>query len=141
MAASTLNAIMGGLLIGLAAAVMFGLAGRIAGISGIFFGALKQAGDRSWRWLFILGLPLGGIIYHWAFAAPSPQLARDSYLLAIVGGLLVGVGVRRGSGCTSGPGVCGIARCSKRSIGATLMFMATGIATATLVNILLGGFQ
>ncbi len=138
MAESTLHALIGGLVIGLAAALLFALAGRIAGISGILYGALKQAGDRSWRWLFVGGLLAGGALYHYLSGQPAPDLARESYPLAIAGGLLVGIGVRRGSGCTSGHGVCGIARFSKRSIGATLTFMAAGIVTATLVNLLLG---
>jgi len=141
MAASTINALLGGLIIGLAAAFLFGLAGRIAGISGILYGALTQSGDRAWRWLFVIGLLAGGFVYHLLSGNPAPDLARDNYTLAIVGGLLVGFGVRRGSGCTSGHGVCGIARFSKRSIVATLTFIGTGMLTATLVNMLMGGFQ
>ena len=137
MEASTMNALYGGLIIGLAATLLFALAGRIAGISGIVTAAIKRGNDRSWRWLFILGLLLGGFAYHYIFGAPAPELARQSYWLAIAGGLIVGVGVRRGSGCTSGHGVCGIARFSKRSIVSTVVFMTAGIVTATLVNILL----
>jgi uncharacterized protein len=141
MAVSTIHALLGGLVIGLAAAILFGLAGRIAGISGILYGGLTQSSDRSWRWLFVIGLLIGGFAYHQISGLPAPTLARDSYPLAIVGGLLVGIGVRRGSGCTSGHGVCGIARFSKRSIFATLTFMGAGVITATLVNMVLGGFQ
>lgn len=141
MEASTLNALLGGLIIGLAATVLFTLAGRIAGISGIVTAAIKPGIERGWRWLFILGLLLGGFAYHAISGAPAPELARDNYWLAIAGGLIVGIGVRRGSGCTSGHGVCGIARFSKRSIVSTIVFMSAGIVTATAVNILLGTFQ
>ncbi len=138
MAESTLAAILGGLVIGLAATVLFTLGGRIAGISGILYGALKQSGERSWRWLFVGGLLVGGWLCHTLTGKPIPELARDSYILAVIGGLIVGIGVRRGSGCTSGHGVCGMARFSKRSIAATLTFIATGMVTATLLNIFLG---
>lgn len=140
MDASTMNALYGGLIIGLAAAMLFALAGRIAGISGIVAAAIKPGTDRGWRWLFIIGLLLGGFAYHAISGAPAPELARQSYVLAIAGGLIVGAGVRRGSGCTSGHGVCGIARFSKRSIASTVVFMAAGIVTATLVNMLMGSF-
>lgn len=140
MEASTINALIGGLIIGLAATLLFTLAGRIAGISGIVTAAIKPGNDRAWRWLFILGLILGGFAYHYFSGAPAPELARQSYGLAIAGGLIVGIGVRRGSGCTSGHGVCGIARFSKRSIASTIVFMAAGIITATIVNILMGAF-
>src|SRR6056300_232003 len=140
MEASTMNALYGGLIIGLSATLLFALAGRIAGISGIVTAAIKPGSDRAWRWLFIVGLLLVGFAYHYFSGAPAPQLARQSYWLAIAGGLIVGIGVRRGSGCTSGHGVCGIARFSKRSIVSTVVFMGAGIVTATLVNILLGAF-
>lgn len=141
MEASILNALLGGLIIGLAATMLFSLAGRIAGISGIVTAAIKPGIERGWRWLFLLGLLLGGFAYHAISGAAAPELARDNYWLAIAGGLIVGMGVRRGSGCTSGHSVCGIAQFSKRSIVSTIIFMAVGIATATTLNILLGTFQ
>lgn len=139
MPESTLAALIGGLIIGLAAALLFALNGRIAGISGIVYSALREKAEASWRWLFIAGLILGGLACHWLTDKPLPELARDSYLLALAGGLLVGIGVRRGSGCTSGHGVCGLARLSGRSLAATLTFMASGILVASLVNMLAGG--
>ncbi len=138
MASTTIAALIGGLVIGLAAALLFALTGRVAGISGILYGALRQGGDRSWRWLFVIGLLVGAWLCHQLTDKPVPELARDSYVLAVLGGLLVGFGVKRGSGCTSGHGVCGMARFSKRSIAATLTFIAAGMVTATILNIFLG---
>jgi len=121
---------VGGLLIGLAASLMLLLHGRIAGISGIVGGLLKpRAGDMSWRLLFVSGLIAGGL----AFAFNRPEVVADDLdrsLVAIAAaGLLVGVGTRMGSGCTSGHGVCGLSRFSVRSAVAVATFMTTGIIT------------
>lgn len=130
--------IIGGLLIGLSAVLLMLLIGRIAGISGIVWGAIAgEPGDRLWRLMFLLGLVLGALLFHSVSGRPAPAI-NDNYPLAIVAGLLVGVGVKLGSGCTSGHGVCGIGRLSPRSLVATLVFMSVGIATVALFNMLTG---
>lgn len=121
-------ALLGGALIGLAAALLLLADGRIAGISGIFSGLL--AGKTGWRLSFFAGLLLAG-----AVATPA-ALGRSPRSLAVLGlaGLLVGVGTYFARGCTSGHGVCGIGRFSKRSMIATLTFMLAGIATVALAG-------
>jgi uncharacterized membrane protein YedE/YeeE len=122
----------GGILIGGAAAFLLISNGRIAGISGILGRALeKMRGDTLWRLLFLLGLPLarGGL---------EIQLSASPMTL-VLAGLLVGFGTQLGNGCTSGHGVCGLARGSKRSLAATLVFMATGMLTVFVVRHGLGG--
>ncbi|MCL4153861.1 UNVERIFIED_CONTAM: hypothetical protein GTU68_039530 [Idotea baltica] len=111
--------------------------GRIAGISSIFWSALTPA-DQLWRWLFLLGLPLGAWLGKVLFAAVPSSAPSNNMVLAVVAGLLVGFGVKMGSGCTSGHGVCGIGRFSIRSIVATLVFISSGVLTVVIVN-LLGG--
>lgn len=134
------SAIIGGCLIGCSAVLMLGLIGRIAGISGILFGAmeLSQNRDHGWRWWFLSGLLLGAACYTWLM--PLGFEARTDFPLAllILAGLLVGVGTRMGSGCTSGHGVCGIARLSRRSILATIIFLVTAILTTYIMRHLLG---
>ena len=132
-----LESLAGGLLIGLAAALMLLANGRIAGVSGILGGALERRGDdRLWRVLFLAGLPLGAAACsRWFDGGFSP--AADAPTL-VLGGLLVGFGTQLGSGCTSGHGVCGMSRGSRRSIAATLVFMASGAATVAAVRHLLG---
>ena len=135
-----LTGLIGGALIGLASSLLMLLAGRIAGISGIFGGLIAPgANDRGWRFAFIAGLiaaPLGGALG--GAALPAPAMPTSLTLVAI-GGLLVGFGTRMGGGCTSGHGVCGIARLSARSIAATMIFMATAIATVAIVRHGFGG--
>ena len=129
------SALAGGVLIGLAAAMLLLLNGRIAGISGIVSGLLKPVrGDLDWRVAFVLGLllaPLG-----WALFAvlPAPQIDA-SWGALVLAGLLVGVGTRYGGGCTSGHGVCGLARLSGRSLVATLVFMGSGVVTVLIGNL------
>jgi uncharacterized protein len=135
-----LLAAVGGILIGLAAVLMMGALGRIAGISGIAGGLVTQrSGDWPWRLAFVLGLvlaaPLLGLL-RGDSGVGMPQMGWPWMALA---GILVGVGTRLGSGCTSGHGVCGIARFSPRSLAATATFMALGIGTVTVVRHLLGG--
>jgi hypothetical protein len=133
---------IGGVVIGLAAASMLMLNGRVAGISGIISGAVgldDGSGARSWRLLFLAGLLVGGA----AFVVFDPRalasgLDRSPLALAVAG-LLVGFGTRLGGGCTSGHGVCGLGQLSGRSLVATLTFMATGAVTVFVVNHLLGG--
>ena len=134
-----LPAFAGGILIGLAAILLLCLNGRIAGISGILFGAVtRTTSDKTWRWLFIVGLALGGLAM--SLAAGDDASPRQGFPLhwLVTGGLLVGVGTRLGSGCTSGHGVCGISRLSVRSLAATAAFMATGVLTATVIRHALG---
>lgn len=125
----------GGLLIGLAAAVLLLFNGRIAGISGIV-GGLLQGSDRAWRVAFVLGLLLAPTA--WQLLAPLPAgSVTDSPLLLIAAGLLVGFGSRLGSGCTSGHGVCGLSRLSLRSLVATLCFMGAAMVTVFVTRHLL----
>ena len=131
---------IGGLLIGLGAAIMMVFNGRIAGISGIFDGVvLPQRGSISWKGAFVAGLVVGGF----AFASFRPELFAvdvDRSLAAfIVGGLFVGFGTRLGNGCTSGHGVCGMGRFSRRSLVATLCFMASAAVTVFIVEHVVGG--
>jgi uncharacterized membrane protein YedE/YeeE len=124
----------GGLLIGLGAAVLLLANGRIAGISGIAGGLLRPArGDIGWRLAFLLGLLAAPLIWLAMRAMPPAQIDDTPALLAL-SGLLVGLGTRFGNGCTSGHGVCGIARLSPRSLVATGCFMLAGFATVYLVR-------
>ncbi|MFI8746078.1 YeeE/YedE family protein [Pseudomonas sp. NPDC077186] len=133
------SALAGGALIGLAAA-LFALAnGRIAGISGLL-GSLLQPGaqGRGEAALFLLGLLLAPLL--WGLFAVLPEIEFASGALGLIAaGLLVGIGTRYGSGCTSGHGVCGVSRLSPRSLVATLCFMAAGFATVFVLRHLLGG--
>ena len=127
-------------MIGLAASLLLLFTGRIAGISGIYGGLLKPvAGDVAWRAAFVGGLLCGGLAL--ALVAPESIAASSARSLGTtaLAGLIVGFGVRMGNGCTSGHGVCGLTRFSRRSFVATLTFMATGFLTASLVQLLHGG--
>jgi uncharacterized membrane protein YedE/YeeE len=134
------SAAIGGALIGLAAVLLMLLAGRIAGISGIFAGCLAPAdGDNGWRFAFLGGLmlaPVTGAAVGYGLSAPQMPA---SYAVIVAAGVLVGFGTRLGGGCTSGHGVCGIARLSPRSIAATAVFMATAILVVALARHGLGG--
>lgn len=136
-----LSGLLGGALIGLAAAMLMLLTGRIAGVSGILSGLLLQgATDRGWRLAFLAGLiaaPLIATLLTGA-ARPSPAMPA-SLILIVVAGLLVGFGSRMGGGCTSGHGVCGVARLSARSLIATAVFMSAAIATVAIVRHMIGG--
>jgi uncharacterized membrane protein YedE/YeeE len=128
----------GGILIGLATALLLLANGRVAGVSGILGGLLRPArGDVAWRIAFVLGLFVAPIVWLAMRAMPPAQIDHSPALLAI-GGLLVGIGTRFGSGCTSGHGVCGIARLSPRSLLATACFMAAGFVTVFVVRHVLG---
>ena len=128
------TALAGGALIGLAAALFLLLNGRIAGISGVLGGLLKPVkGDIAWRVAFVLGLVGAPLVYGGFEALPALRIDAD-YATLIVAGLLVGVGTRYGSGCTSGHGVCGLARLSPRSLVATACFMAAGFATVFVIR-------
>lgn len=132
--------LLGGVLIGLASALMMLANGRIAGISGIFRGVLfPTRGDVSWRAWFLGGLLGGGALMALWMPSVFPTTTGSSPTILIAAGLLVGFGVRLGSGCTSGHGVCGIGRLSPRSLIATLSFIATGAITVFLMRHVLGG--
>lgn len=133
------TALSGGVLIGLAAALLLVMNGRIAGISGILGGVFRCKGsDCAWRAAFVAGLLFAPCAWRWFGSLPQAALEGGSGLL-IAAGLLVGFGTRLGSGCTSGHGVCGLARLSPRSLAATLAFMATGFATVYLTRHVWGG--
>lgn len=135
--ATPLAGLAGGVLIGLAAALMLLGAGRIAGVSGITARAvgLSDSGiSRDGAWAFVIGLPLGAFIVA-AMSGGIDASFADPVTLAVAG-LLVGIGTRLGSGCTSGHGVCGVSRFSRRSLVATATFMVTGIATVAIMNAL-----
>jgi uncharacterized protein len=127
-------ALAGGALIGIAVAMFALLNGRIAGISGIVGGLLKPVrGDLAWRAAFVAGLLVAPLGYALFAALPRPQI--DAQFGALVAaGLLVGVGTRYGAGCTSGHGVCGLARLSPRSLAATAAFMGAGFVTVFLIR-------
>ena len=123
-----LSAFTGGILIGFSVFVFFIFNGRMAGVSNIASNALMQSTDRPDNFLFLFGLILAPIIYS-VFSGGVVSNMTNSYVLVVLGGLLVGVGTKIGNGCTSGHGICGISRFSLRSIIATLSFMITGILT------------
>jgi uncharacterized protein len=132
------TAAFGGLLVGLAAAVLILFNGRVAGISGIVGGLLRPTrGDLGWRIAFVAGLVVAPLAYRMWFVLPSVQIDATPFTLAAAG-LLVGFGTRLGSGCTSGHGVCGLSRLSPRSLAATAIFMAAGFATVFVVRHLAG---
>lgn len=133
------EAFIGGMLIGLGGILLMLLNGRIAGISGIVNGALssfftKPALAQSWwRWAFILGLVIAPFMASMAGYQLPQSLPTDNMTLMIAG-LIVGVGTQIGSGCTSGHGICGIGRLSKRSIVATMIFMLSAIVTVAITS-------
>jgi hypothetical protein len=116
----------GGLMIGLASVILLLSLGRIAGISGIVWGAISAQPDNAWRWTFIVGLLAGPLLFHTLSGTPYPQASQLEWWHAVAGGLLVGFGTKLGSGCTSGH-------------GATITFMVTGIATVYVIRHVLGG--
>ena len=124
----------GGLLIGTGIALFALLAGRVAGISGIVGGLLRPVrGETGWRIAFLAGL--AGAPFAYALFMPLPAVRIDAGVPALLlAGLLVGIGTRYGSGCTSGHGICGMSRRSPRSIAATAAFMAAGFLTVWLLR-------
>lgn len=124
----------GGLLLGLAAAAFILVNGRILGISGIIGGLLSpRAGDVGWRFAFVLGLLAAPLVFNLWQGVPVPRV-EAGWGTVVIAGLLVGLGTRYGSGCTSGHGVCGLSRLSPRSLAATLSFMAAGFLTVYAVR-------
>ena len=131
------TALLGGALIGLAATVLYAGIGRIAGISGIVNNAIERRQEHGWRLAFLAGLLAAAAAWFaWSGEAPRNDFPLPWLLAA---GLLVGFGTRLGNGCTSGHGICGLARLSKRSLAAVVAFMASGIATVYVVRHVIGG--
>ncbi|EUD11351.1 YeeE/YedE family protein [Providencia alcalifaciens] len=128
------SAAIGGILIGLAAAILLILNGRIAGISGILAGVLKPVkGDTAWKLAFIVGILVAPLLFTAFVYAPEVTITTSTPLL-IAAGLLVGFGTRLGGGCTSGHGICGMARFSRRSIIAVVIFMLVAFITVAVIN-------
>ncbi len=135
-----ISAIIGGILIGIAAVILLLFNGKILGVSGIVSRAIfKPILQSIWSWVFLLGLILGAAVYRFIFPGQLMIVIEASLPVLILAGLLVGFGTRLGSGCTSGHGICGIARFSKRSIVATGSFMFFGMMIVYLMKNVLGG--
>ena len=131
------TSLAGGILLGLAAAIFILVTGRILGISGIVGGLLRpKSGDVGWRLAFVLGMLVAPVLYL-LVADPVAVRIDAGWATLVIAGLLVGVGTRFGSGCTSGHGVCGLSRLSLRSLVATLAFMGAGFVTVYLIRHLL----
>lgn len=135
---SILMPLIGGVLIGIASSIILLYLGRITGISGIFASSFLQISKKteSWKYFFLLGLVLGGLILKLFYPSLFDYQVTGSFLLVSLAGLLVGFGTRLGSGCTSGHGVCGLPRKSLRSLVATLTFMLTGVITVYIKGLL-----
>jgi uncharacterized membrane protein YedE/YeeE len=135
-----ISAAIGGALIGLSAVLLMLSTGRIAGISNIFSGLLNLRGeDKGWRIAFIGGLILAPILAGLVGYDMAQPTLPSNWVVIIAAGLLVGFGTRLGGGCTSGHGICGIARLSPRSIAATIVFMLTAVTTVAITRHVLGG--
>ncbi len=133
------SALIGGVFIGISAAMFVLLNGRIAGISGVLGGLLRPVrGDVAWRAAFVAGLVAAPLVYALFATVPAARIDADTGAL-VLAGLLVGIGTRYGSGCTSGHGVCGLSRLSPRSLVATGAFMAAGFVTVYVIRHLLAG--
>ncbi len=132
---SFISGYIGGCLVGLSALLLLFTNGRIAGISGIAGGILSfKKADLAWRVFFISGLWLGALLYMLLIEMPLDITVTSDWRILVAAGFLVGIGTRIGSGCTSGHGICGMARFSKRSIVATMLFMISGMVTVYLVR-------
>lgn len=134
------SAMIGGVLVGLAASLLMLLNGRVAGISGIVGGLLESSarGDKAWRWAFVLGL----VVTPWVYVlfAVYPQVSVQANTIELViAGLLVGLGTRYASGCTSGHGICGLGRLSPRSMVAVMAFVGAGFVTVYVLRHLING--
>ena len=130
------QALVGGALIATSLAIMLIATGRIAGLSGIFAGFIAgRRGDWAWRAWFITGMLIVGVAFELARPETFDHGARVPLWLVAASGVLVGLGTRASNGCTSGHGLCGISRLSKRSIVATMVFFAVGVATATITGL------
>lgn len=130
-----LNALAGGVLIGIAVSLMLLFNGRVTGVSGILNNLLSfKKSDRLWRFLFLLGLFVGGLVLHFFKPEVFQGQLSIGVVPTVVAGVLVGFGTALGNGCTSGHGVCGVSRLSVRSIVATLTFMIAGILVVALIR-------
>ncbi|MCW8193832.1 YeeE/YedE family protein [Proteobacteria bacterium 005FR1] len=133
------SGLLGGMLIGLSAVLMLWGAGRITGISGIYGGLLKpQRGDVAWRAMFVAGLIGGGLLWPFVAGESLPVDLQVDWPVMLLAGALVGFGTRRGGGCTSGHGVCGIGRLSQRSVVATIVFMLAAFVTTFVTRHFIG---
>src|SRR5689334_11059207 len=128
------SAIAGGALIAIGLAITLVATGRIAGLSGIFAGCLTATGDRAWRLLFVVGMLAAGAAFQLAAPSTFDTTARVPLPVLAIAGVLVGFGTRLGNGCTSGHGLCGISRFSRRSLVATVVFFGVAVAVATLTG-------
>ena len=134
------SALAGGALIGVAASILLWLNGRLAGVSGILGGLMRPAaGEARWRLLFLIGLVIGALVFAAAGGDVSAVRVDTGMPVLIAAGLLTGIGTRLGGGCTSGHGICGVARLSRRSITATATFMVAAGATVFVVRHVIGG--
>jgi uncharacterized membrane protein YedE/YeeE len=129
-----IQALIGGLFIGASATFFLAMNGRIAGLSGIAGQVLTGRGKERWAVMFLVGLLAGGALYECVLAREPTPVAAVSPLLMLAGGLLVGIGSRMGHGCTSGHGVCGLGRFSRRSLVAVLVFMGTAMITVFIIR-------
>jgi len=135
-----ISAAIGGALIGLAAVLLMLSTGRVAGMSGIFSGLLNLRGeDKDWRIAFLAGLILAPILAGLIGYGMAQPVLPSNWIVIVVAGLLVGFGTRLGGGCTSGHGICGIARLSPRSVAATVVFIVMAIITVAITRHVLGG--
>lgn len=135
MTVTYLHSLIGGGLIGCASALFLLLDGRIAGVSGIVSGSLHPLSENQLRNLsFLIGLVLGAVLFHLMFGAWPAVHFQSSLAILALAGLFVGFGTRLGSGCTSGHGVCGLSRLSRRSFAAVVTFVAVGMITVALMN-------
>ncbi|MDB5614571.1 MAG: putative transrane protein [Devosia sp.] len=135
-----IEALLGGSLVGIAAVALMAVHGRVAGMTGILTGAIWPKGDWDWRVAFLVGAIAAPVVVTLLTGVALPLQADLPSWAIILGGLLVGIGVTFGGGCTSGHGVCGIARLSRRSIVATATFMAATFVTVFVIRHVLGGF-
>lgn len=139
---SILHPLLGGGLIGIAVTLMLLFNGRVTGISGIIASSLSRPNKEGlWRWMFLAGMILGGILIHSIHPEYFVNLSGRGLTLVAAAGLLVGYGTVMGSGCTSGHGICGMSRLSVRSVIATVTFMAFGFLAVQAVRYFIGGVQ
>ena len=126
---------LGGILIGIAIIIFFISTGRLAGVSGLSYNVISN-NNRYTNFLFLIGLIIGPLVYKYTITENIPFIINNNYFILISGGLIVGLGTKIGSGCTSGHGVCGISRFSIRSILATISFILSGVITVLLIQLL-----
>lgn len=136
------SGIIGGLLLGLSAVILMSGIGRVAGVSSIFGAAIsgKWTGDSNWRWMFVVGLLAGTVVTARLTGFDASSIGfSGGFLTMAVSGLLVGIGTAIGSGCTSGHGICGVARLSPRSLVSTTIFFGVAVVTVFIMRHVLGG--